>query len=105
MVVLILDEVGIDKVAQVGAGVPSHIVGINSHLFLHSDHFTLVCGVGFGARCCSSRVKVLLIVLSLGRDIDDWEREAVCDFEYTTIVHANQETCGGLWVSSCAMFD
>lgn len=45
VVVLVLNKVQVDKIAQVGAGVPADVVGVNVNLAQMSNHFSLVGGV------------------------------------------------------------
>ena len=103
--VLVLDEIRVDEVAQIGAGVPSNVISVDAHLFLHPDHLCLVCCVGLCSWGCCRRVEVLLLVLCLGGQVNYGERETVCDFEEAVIVHADQEPGGCCRMSSCAVLD
>ena len=42
IVVLVLDEIRVDETAQVCAGIPPDIVGVDIDFSQHSDHFCLV---------------------------------------------------------------
>lgn len=102
---LILDEVDVDEIAQVRTGVPPHVVGVHIDFTQHSDHLSLVGSVGFGTRgrCCA--VEVLLFILRLGRQIDDREREAICDFEAAFDIHTNKTSSRSGWKTACAVLE
>ena len=95
VMVLVLDEVHVDEVSQVGTGIPADIVGVDIDFAQVSDHIGLVGGAGLVARSGSGTIEVLLLfILGLGWQIDDREIEAVGDFEGAVDVHAD-EAAGG----------
>lgn len=76
--ILILNHIEIDKVAQVRAGVPTDIVGVHIDLAELFDHFHLIYAVGFGpwgSRCqVCCRILVVMMVIGDG-NVDSGERE------------------------------
>lgn len=93
---LVLNEVHVDKVSQVGTGIPPDIVGINVDFSQVSDHLGLVCSVGFRTGSRGGAIEVLLLLIGGFRwEIDDREIETVCDFERAVHVHADKAASGG----------
>lgn len=92
--VLVLDHVEGDEVPQVGARVPTCIVGVDVDFAELADHFNLVGGVGFGARGGGGQVRggvaVVVVAVGLG-DFDGGEGEGVGDLELGGDVHADEE--------------
>lgn len=60
---LILNKVGVDKVAHICARVPSNVVRIDVDLAHHLDHLILVRVVGFGAGCGGSGMIAVVVAV------------------------------------------
>jgi hypothetical protein len=56
IVELVLDQAGIDEVAHIRAGVPSHIVRINVDFSQALDHLILICHIRFRPWSCGGKV-------------------------------------------------
>lgn len=89
VVILVLDDGAVTKVAHVCAGVPPHAIRVNVDFSKPLNHLGLIRRVGFGARRRSSGVDVRTIILRILRDIDDGEGETVGDFQSAVDIHAN----------------
>lgn len=89
VVVLVLDEAEVDKVAERGAGVESDVVGIDVDLLQVTDHLVLVDNVGLLARSGSGGERAVALVALGGSAVDGGEGEGVCDFERLLVVHAD----------------
>lgn len=90
IVILILNEAKIDKVAHGGAGVPADVVGVDIDFFEMPDHLALVVNVGLGTRGCGSQARSI-ILMSVGTcDVDSRERESIGDFNDAVDVHAHE---------------
>lgn len=83
VVILVFDHVEVDKIAQIGAGVPANVVGVHIDLPEFLDHLDLVCGVCLRARGCSGQVgcRVMVMVAVCGGKVDGWEGERVGHLE------------------------
>ena len=98
VMILVLDHVQVDKVAQICAGVPANIVGIDIDLPELLDHFHLIGTVCLGSRSGSGQIcrRVLVVMVAIGgRDFDGGERKRVCDLQVGLDVHPDQETGRG----------
>lgn len=106
--ILVLDHVEVDKVAQIRARVPANIVGIDIDLPELFDHFHLIGAICLGSRSGSGQIccRVLVVMVAIGgRDFDGGERKRVCDLQVGLDVHADQETGRGRWERLRAVFD
>lgn len=96
--ILVLDHVQVDKVAQIRAGIPADVVGVDIDLTELFYHFHLICTVGLGSWGGSSQVcrRVLVVMVAIGgRNFDGGERKRVRDLQVGLDVHPNQETGRG----------
>lgn len=89
---LVLDHVHVDEVAHVGASVPTNVVGVNVNLAHHTDHLSLVGGVGLRAGGSSSRVGSGIVKVRFGGHLNDGERETVGDLQGTVDIHTDDRT-------------
>ena len=105
--VLVLDECHADEIAQVGARIPSSIVGIHVDFSQLLDHLSLIRGVGFRSRgcCCQVGCSVMIMVAVGLRYIDRRERKSVGDLEICILVHSHEEACGCRRESLGTVFD
>lgn len=94
VVVLVFDRVLVDKVAQVRARIPTHVVRIHIHFAQLLDHLDLVGSVGLGTRGSGSEVRrsVLIVVMAVRRgDLDGRKRKGVCHLQGGYDVHADEK--------------
>ena len=54
--ILVFDRVEIHKVAEIGAGIPSSVVGIHVDFSELLDHLILICGICFCSRRGCSKI-------------------------------------------------
>lgn len=83
IMVLIFNHVGVDEVAQIGAGVPAHVVGIYIDFPELLDHFHLVGCVCFGAGSSGGEIRggIVVVMAFGGWQIDGGKGEGVGDLE------------------------
>lgn len=90
--VLVLDDVQVDEVAHVGAGVPPDVVRVDVHLPQHPDHLRLVGHVRFRSGSGRRGVWRGAVKMRVRRHLDHGEREAVGDLQSSPDVHTNDGT-------------
>lgn len=83
IMVLIFNHIRIDEIAQIGAGVPAYVIGINVDFPELLDHFDLVGSVCFCARSGGGEIRRrIVVVMAIGRrKIDGGKGEGVSDLE------------------------
>ena len=105
--VLILDHVEVDEIAQIRAGIPADVVGVHVDLAKLFDHFHLICSINFGPRGggCQVRRRVLVVMMIIGRgNVNGGKRERVRDLQVGLDVHTDQKTGRGCGKGLSAMF-
>lgn len=98
IMILILHHIQVDKVAQIRAGIPANVVGVDIDLTELFDHFHLIGTVGLGSWGGSSQIRrgVLVIMVAIGgRNFDGGERERVRDLQVGLNVHPDEKTGRG----------
>lgn len=105
VVVLVLDDVHVDEVPHVRAGIPPNVVRIDVDFSQHLDHLILVDSVRLGSGRRSRSILGRGIQMGLWGCLDDRERETVGQLEVALDVHADEGT--GRWGRETlgAMFD
>lgn len=102
---LVLDHVHVDKVAHVGARIPTHVVRVNVDLPQHADHLSLVGGVGLRARGGGGRVGGDVVKVRILGHLDDGEGKRVGDLQDTVVIHTNERAGRGSGEGLGAMLD
>ena len=91
ILVLVLNEVEVDEVAEVGARIPASIVGIDVYFPEFTYHVRLIGDVRFGARGGSGDIRggvVVVVTVSVGLwNFDCRKGEGVGDLELGGDVH------------------
>ena len=98
VVILVLDETDVNKVAHGSARVPPDVVGVNVDFLKVADHVVLVDDVGLGAGGGGGQGRGVVLVgagttVETG-EVDSREWEGVGDLEEAVLVHAD-EGAGG----------
>lgn len=98
--ILVLDHVQVDKIAEIRASIPADVVGIDIDLTELFYHFHLIGTIGLSSRSGSSQIRrrALVVMVAIGgRNFNGGERKRVCDLQVGLDVHPNQETGRDRW--------
>ncbi|KUI61723.1 hypothetical protein VP1G_11265 [Cytospora mali] len=91
VVVHVLDETQVNKVAHGGASIPANVVGIDVDLLEVPYHLVLVTDVGLCAGGGGSQAGGVVLLVGIGAgSIGGREGEGVCDLEDAVVGHTNK---------------
>ena len=105
VVVLVLNETHVAKVAHICTCVPADALGVNVDLSQHLDHLCLIRSVRFGSGRYRRRIDMLPIIMRFLRYFDDRKGESIGYLESAVDVHTYEGAGSSGRKSLRAVFD